>query len=205
LMERASPGYSLVGMAVTGADDEATTILAATIETMTPGALLSGAPTVEDWGWGFDRYVASGNTQIPSALLSKAQNIYRQLCRSQRSIRLLHGDLHHDNVLFDQERGWLAIDPKGVVGELEYELGAALRNPADRPELFADPTVIQRRLHRFCAALRLRADRVLAWAFAQAVLSAIWAIEDDPAEPTVHSSLHLAEALAPKIDHVLEY
>jgi streptomycin 6-kinase len=205
LMERATPGHSLAAMAVNGADDEATAILAATIETMTPGALLNGVPTVEDWGWGFDRYVASRSTQIPSALLSKAQSLYRQLCRSQRSVRLLHGDLHHDNVLFDQERGWLAIDPKGVVGEVEYETGAALRNPVEHPELFADPVVIQRRVDRFCDALGLRTDRVLAWAFAQAVLSAVWAIEDDTAKPTVHSSLHLAEALVRKIDHVLEY
>jgi streptomycin 6-kinase len=205
LMEQASPGYSLVGMAVNGADDEATTILAATIETMTPGALFNGVPTVEDWGQGFDRYVASGDTQIPSALLFRAQRLYRELCRSQRNVRLLHGDLHHDNVLFDQERGWLAIDPKGVVGEREYETGAALRNPVEHPELFADPVVIQRRVDRFCDALGLRADRVLAWAFAQTVLSAVWAIEDDPADPAVHSPLHLAEALAPRIDHVLEY
>ena len=195
LMERASPGHSLAAMAVDGADDEATTLLAATIATMTPEALFDGNPTAEDWGSGFDRYLASGDTQIESALLSKARSLYRELCRSQRSVRLLHGDLHHDNVVFDRERGWLAIDPKGVVGELEYEIGAALRNPVERPELFADPVVIQRRVNRFCDALGLRADRVLAWAFAQAVLSAIWAIEDEPARPTVHSSLHLAEAL----------
>ena len=74
----------------------------------------------------------------------------------------------------------------------------------ERPELFADPVVIQRRVNRFCDALGLRADRVVAWAFAQAVPSAIWATEDEPAKPTVHSSLRLAEALAPEIHHVLE-
>ena len=42
---------------------------------------------------------------------------------------LLHGDLQHYNVLLDKDRGWVAIDPKGVVGELEYEVGALLRNP----------------------------------------------------------------------------
>jgi streptomycin 6-kinase len=44
-------------------------------------------------------------------------------------VRLLHGDLQHYNVLLDRKRGWLAIDPKGVVAEGEFELGAALRNP----------------------------------------------------------------------------
>lgn len=205
LMERASPGHSLVGLSVDGADDEATAILAATIAAMTPETSFNGVPTVEDWGRGFERYEASGDTRIPPALCRKAGRLYRNLCRSQRSVRLLHGDLHHHNVVFDMHRGWLAIDPKGVVGELEYEIGAALRNPVERPDIFADPVVIQRRAHHFCHVLDLRADRVLAWAFSQAVLSAVWAIEDDSAKPIAHSSLRLAEALSPKMDHVLEY
>jgi streptomycin 6-kinase len=53
------------------------------------------------------------------------------LCSSQRYRRLLHGDLHHGNVLHDSERGWVAIDPKGVLGEPEYEIGVALRNPIE--------------------------------------------------------------------------
>jgi streptomycin 6-kinase len=200
LMERARPGHSLVEMTVNGADDEATAILAATIKAMAPGASPMGVPTVESWGRGFDRYVVSGDRQIPVAMLSKARRLYRDLCRSQRSVRLLHGDLHHDNVLFDQERGWLAIDPKGVVGELEYEVGAALRNPLERPDLFADSVVIRRRVDTFSGALGLRAARILAWAFAQAVLSAVWAIEDNPTKPAARPSLCLAEALLPMVN-----
>ena len=64
LMERASPGHSLAAMAVDGADDEATTLLAATIAAMTPEPLFDGIPTVEDRGSGFDRYVASGDRRI---------------------------------------------------------------------------------------------------------------------------------------------
>lgn len=41
---------------------------------------------------------------------------------------LLHGDLYPDNILSSQ-RGWLVIDPKGVIGEREFELAAFLRNP----------------------------------------------------------------------------
>jgi streptomycin 6-kinase len=199
LMERARPGHSLVEMTQSGADDEATGILAATIKVMAPGASPTGVPTVADWGRGFDRYIANGDRQIPLALLSKAQRLYRDLCRSQRSVRLLHGDLHHGNVLFDQERGWLAIDPKGVVGELEYEIGAALRNPVERPDLFADPVVIRRRVGRFRDMLGLSAARIHAWAFAQAVLSAVWAIEDDPMKPAIQPSVDLAEALSPMV------
>jgi streptomycin 6-kinase len=107
--------------------------------------------------------------------------------------------LHHDNVLFDQERGWLAIDPKDVIGELEYEVGAALRNPLERSDFFADSAVIRRRVDTFSEALGLRAARILAWAFAQAVLSAVWAIEDNATRPAGRPSLCLAEALLPMV------
>jgi streptomycin 6-kinase len=64
-----------------------------------------------------------------------------------------------------------AIDPKGVVGELAYETGAALRNPCDRPELFAAPATIPRQVDCFACVLRLDGRRILAWAFAQAILA----------------------------------
>jgi streptomycin 6-kinase len=44
-------------------------------------------------------------------------------------------DVNH--ILFDIERRWIAVDPKGVIGEIEYEIGASLRNPYENPEIFA--------------------------------------------------------------------
>ncbi len=52
----------------------------------------------------------------------------QELLLSQGEPVLLHGDLHHYNLLQHQDT-WLAIDPKGVVGEREFEIGAFLRNP----------------------------------------------------------------------------
>lgn len=88
-------------------------------------------------------------------------------------------DLHHDNILFDDQRGWLAIDAKGVVGERAYEVGAAFRNPIDHPERFLDRATIERRVGQLSAALSLSEQRVHYWAFVQAVLAAIWELEDD--------------------------
>ena len=72
---------------------------------------------------------------------------------------LLHGDLQHYNVLFDNQRGWTAIDPKGVVGELEYELGALLRNPIELPDVFTNPERIKHRLEILTTALQLDYSR----------------------------------------------
>ena len=178
LLERLSPGESLAGLALSGDDTGATEILADVIGRMSPAETVDGFPSVEDWGRGFERYKASAATGIPGQLLDEARDVYFELCRSQSHVRLLHGDLHQGNVLLDSERGWLAIDPKGVIGEPEYEVGAALRNPLERPDLFLQRLAIRRRVDLFSARLDLDPGRMLAWSFAQAVLSAIWALED---------------------------
>jgi streptomycin 6-kinase len=199
LVERLKPGDSLVGLALNGNDDQATGILADVIGRMSPGPAPATSSTVQEWGGAFERYRVGGNGHIPRPLFEAAQRAYSQLCASQSKPRLLHGDLHHYNVLLDSERGWLAIDPKGVVGEVEYEVGAALRNPYERRELFTEPSTITRRVDRFQRDLHLDAERVLAWAFAQAVLAAIWAVEDGFIVGPDHSWIALANNIRPML------
>jgi streptomycin 6-kinase len=125
LLERVAPGTSLTSLVLEGRDDEATGVLADVIERMgSSGPRVHGAATAEEWGRGFRRYLDSGDTQVPAGMVERAGETYASLCASQQHTRLLHGDLQHYNVLLDADRGWLAIDPKGVVGEVEYELGA---------------------------------------------------------------------------------
>lgn len=200
LLERLGPGTSLVELARSGRDDEATTILADVIAAMSPNHAPPSSPTVNDWARGFARYRATGDAQVPRALIEKAEPMYLRLCESQRHPRLLHGDLQHYNVLLDQARGWIAIDPKGVVGEVEYEIGAAMRNPVELPELFMNPRTIAQRLDRFCSALQLDTRRVLAWSFAQAVLSAIWSVEDGYPVDADNLALRLAMVLEPMVE-----
>ena len=200
LMERLRPGTPLAGMALDGRDDEATEILSEVIRRMSPRNTSSGEfVTVQDWGKGFERYLAAGAGLIPRDLVEQGQRVYAELCASQRATRLLHGDLHHDNVLFDADRGWVAVDPKGVIGELEYEVGAALRNPYERPELFASPETVERRVRRYEAVLKLDPWRVLSWGFAQAVLSAVWSCEDGFAVGPETPSVVLARAIQPML------
>jgi streptomycin 6-kinase len=130
-----------------------------------------------DWNVAI-RYLASGDDQIPRELVHDAHKLYANLCSTQRTTMLLHGDLQHYNVLFDNDRGWVAIDPKGVVGELEYELVALLRNPVELPDVYTNPAIFNRRLEILTTILDLDHARVRAWSFAQSILSQIWDIED---------------------------
>jgi len=206
LLERLNPGAQLASIALDGRDEEATEILADVIDRMSrPCESLDGPSreasnafvSVRDWGKGFQRYLASGDHQIPTRLVEHARRLYFDLCASQRGVRLLHGDLQHYNILFDSDRGWLAIDPKGVIGEVEYEIGASLRNPYEKPELLASPQTVEKRLRCFEAKLKLNSDRALAWGFAQAVLSAIWSVEDGFAVDARNPSFRLANAIWP--------
>lgn len=199
LLQRVIPGGALVEVTTCGRDDRATAILADVVAAMTPDSPPRWCPTVKDWHRAFAWYLSTGDAQIPAALVTRASSMYAELCETQRETRLLHGDLQHYNILEDRERGWLAIDPKGVVGEVEYELGAALRNPAELPDVFADTATIERRIGVWSSRLCVDANRVLRWAFAQAVLSAIWHVEDGYAVGEDDAPLALARAISPMV------
>jgi len=199
LLEQLMPGTPLVRVALERSDDEATEILADVIQRMSPSQIPPNCATVAGWSKGFARYVASGDAQISAELVERASALYEELCVTQKTTRLLHGDLQHYNVLRDERRGWLAIDPKGVVGELEYEIGAILRNPIERPDLFASRPIVERRLEHLARALNLNYARTLSWTFAQAVLSAIWSVEDGFSVNATTPAIEVANVVAPML------
>jgi streptomycin 6-kinase len=171
LLERALPGTRL--RELWPDDDEravaaAASVMAALWRPPTPGLAF---PTVQHWG----RLLPPG---------SRAAGVFAELCESMTDVVMLHGDLHHDNVLRSGYDNWLAIDPKGVVGEPAYETGALMRNPF--PGLFdvaAPARVLRRRADQLSDLLDLDVARVRGWAYAQAVLSGVWA-ESDGEDPS---------------------
>ena len=196
LLERLEPGEQLVDL---DNDKEATKMLAQVMKKLAHHQAPAVCPTVADWGRGFDRYLASGDRQLHLELVHEAHDLYHDLSATQGTTMLLHGDLQHYNVLFDNERGWVAIDPKGVVGEWEYEVAALLRNPVEHPELFANVATINHRLEILTSLLPLNYARALRWSYAQSILSAIWDIEDGyPIKPN-NPSLMLARTLKPRL------
>ena len=197
LLERLEPGTDLVELVRAGNDEQATRILADVIGQMANHKPPPGCPTVFDWARGFDRYHEG---PIALELAQQGKEMYRGLAESQKQTMLLHGDLHHYNVLFDTKRGWVAIDPKGVVAELEYEVGAIIRNPVESPDLYVSREVVERRIQALTTALRLDYERALGWAFAQAVLSAIWSLEDGFFVADDHPTIQLARVIKPLLN-----
>lgn len=196
LLERLEPSTSLSTLVVDGRDEEATDIVADVISRIKRTDAPPSTPTAKELARAFDWYRKTGDAQIPPGLVDKAERIYNDLADSQNKTRLLHGDLQHYNILHDAKRGWLAIDPKGIVGELEYEIGASLRNPYETPAVFSAPQVIERRIKQFESALKLDPDRILGWGFSQAVLSAIWGVEDGYSVPPESVPIILAHSMS---------
>jgi streptomycin 6-kinase len=201
LLEELRPGVSLVGVTQDGRDREAVEIVSQVIRDMQlAAACLGGFPTVEEWGRTFRRSYEVARGIIPIDLLDEAEQRYTELCNTQVERRLLHGDLHHYNILYDVTRGWVAIDPKGVVGEVAYEIGATLRNPADASHLTSSPAEVERRITQFAGLTGCGEERIAGWAFAQAVLSAIWTVEDGDDLEHAHYALGLAATLRPMLN-----
>ena len=189
-LERIEPGTPLADLVATGQDDLATAHLCDVASQLHSCGMPNDPwPAVEDWGQAFDQYRASGDRSIDRGHIDRAATMFAELAASQTMRCLLHGDLHQHNILLDQARGWLAIDPKGVIGEPAYEFGAALRQETERQE---------RRIGIIGERLGLDERRVRGWAYAQAVLAAIWSIEDrdDPtwALQAAHKLLILVRA-----------
>jgi streptomycin 6-kinase len=130
-------------------------------------------PHIKDWLAALDK-----GWPIPEGYLKKAKKLRDQLLQTSEADVLLHGDLHHDNIL-QTANNWVVIDSKGVIGEPAYEVAAFIRNPI--PELLnhADaPNIILNRITRFSEALKLSERRIIDWCFVQAVLAWVWALED---------------------------
>ncbi|KTC84030.1 aminoglycoside phosphotransferase family protein [Legionella brunensis] len=115
---------------------------------------------------------------IPKVYLEKARELSNILLQPVNEDKLLHGDLHHENILRHGDE-WLVIDPKGVMGDEAYELAAFLQNPM--PELLkieALPVFLSRRISLSATLLNLDKKRIYQWCFAQAILSWVWNLED---------------------------
>ncbi len=174
LLERAVPGFPLKFYFPTN-DNEAIRITCECLKHLHQAPIPSAHtfPNVKDWLKALD-----ADLNIPSHYLLKARQLRDDLLATSSTPVLLHGDLHHDNIL-QNGNGWIVIDPKGVIGEPAYEVAAFIRNPI--PELLALnnlPSIIDHRITRFAEILELPKRRIFDWCFVQAVLAWAWTLED---------------------------
>jgi streptomycin 6-kinase len=183
LLERLKQGRMLSDL-WPGNDDEATIIAAGVMRQLwRPVTPHHNFKKIEKCFEGLARLrfeFNGGCGPFPVRLVETAESLYKDLSQSMGEPVLLHGDLHHFNILSAAREPWLAIDPKGVVGETAYDVGALLRNPV--PDVFERSDldhILDRRVAILAEILDLDRRRFLGWGVAQAVLSAWWSYKDN--------------------------
>lgn len=93
--------------------------------------------------------------------------------------RLLHWDLHYDNVLAGEREPWLAIDPEPLAGDPGFELLPALDNRWDEVEATGDVTrAVLRRFDLLTEVLGLDRNRATGWTLGRVLQNALWEVED---------------------------
>jgi streptomycin 6-kinase len=186
LLERLKPGKMLAELED---DDERTNIAADVMlniqrrDGVTP-PLQNKFIKLSNWFAGLQKirpHFNGGTGPFPQVLLEKVESFLPELF-ADTDVKLMHGDFHHFNIL-SSERGWLIIDPKGVIGPAGYEVGPLMINPWDS---ISDGTSFkvqaERRVSIFAERLGWEREKIIRWATAHAVLSAWWSIEDNMEE-----------------------
>ncbi len=155
LLQRALPGRCLKN------NPKAIEIACAVIEKLhkAPVPKDHPFPHIKDWLSALDK-----DWKLPQAYIKMAREYKNQLLKTSAPCILLHGDLHQDNILANEE-DWLVIDPKGVIGYPIKDVCACVENPDYDLKYIA---------HYFHYPL----EEVTQWYFVHLLLAACWQVED---------------------------
>ncbi|CAI0836147.1 Aminoglycoside/hydroxyurea antibiotic resistance kinase [Serratia liquefaciens] len=176
LLERAQGSRSLPQMVRDGDDRQATEILCQVVARLHAPRAEPLPELIPLHQWFNSLWPAA---QAHGGMLRLSARVAAELLTSPREQTVLHGDIHHDNVLDFGERGWLVIDPKRLYGERAFDYANIFCNP--NYGIATDPDIFQRRVVQVCQLAGLERQRLLQWILAWAGLSAAWFMEDGEA------------------------
>ncbi len=184
LLERLNPGIMLAEIED---DDERTHIAADVMQRLwrplDSGSLLPAELQkfikLSDW---FDELKTvrpkfdGGTGPFPKEIFERVESFLPELFADE-NVKLIHGDFHHFNIL-NSERGWLIIDPKGVIGPAGYEVGPLMINPWNSlSDGISFKVQTERRIDIFRERLGWEREKLIRWSLAHSVLSAWWDFE----------------------------
>lgn len=133
---------------------------------------------LEDWFSNF--FDKAPKTNFPLEFQNKARGFYEKLSSDSQRKLLIHGDFHHENILSSTRAPFLAIDPKGIVGDVGYEIAVFLNNHL---WWLASESNLKEKLNdavrRFSEAFAIERLYLRQWTFTQIVLSAWWTFDEN--------------------------
>lgn len=200
VLERAVGGRDLTALTRAGDDLEAVAIICAVLEAL-HAVIPAGTrqdpapadtehpelPTLQRWFRDLAQVGDSAATPLTAdtasaAFLTRGWTTADRLLAttSPTDIVVLHGDLHHGNVLEFAPGDWRAIDPKGIVGHRAFDATALFSNPD--PQTATDAALFVARVDLVSRAVNVPRPTLLEWIVARMALSAAWSLQDDDAE-----------------------
>ena len=121
---------------------------------------------------------------LPRRLVEQAISLGRRFAADEATDgRLLHTDLHYENVLAGDREPWLAIDPKPLSGDPHYEVAPLLWNRWEELGAPGGPGVrrgLRARFHAAVDAAGLDEDRARDWVVVRMLCNALWRLQDPP-------------------------
>jgi streptomycin 6-kinase len=190
LMERAENNVSLTNLARNGSDDDASRIICAAIAVLHKQIDRPPFDLIPLTSWFEDLALAAAQY---GGILTACAATARELLETPQEVVVLHGDVHHENILHFGSRGWLAIDPKRLIGERGFDYANLFCNP--EAEIATATGRLARQVGVVVEAAGLERKRLLQWILAWAGLSAAWWLQDgeSPASDFLVAELAAAE------------
>jgi streptomycin 6-kinase len=192
-------GNNLVGMVARGDDAQAAGVIAdvlTQLHAVPVDVLPQGLTPLRRWFAALFNQANSERDKGTDSIYVRAAAVAEKLLSTPQDERVLHGDIHHENIRYRDGRGWLAFDPKGLYGERTYDVANTLCNPINMPDVVENETRLLSISGLLAERLHLDHGRLLAFIFAYTCLSASWFLEDD-VDPV--SALRMAEIVEPHI------
>lgn len=192
-----APGPDLVGHVQRGDDRQATHIISGVLNALHSHPVDQDLPLPSLHRWFRTLFLqAETDTDPYAALFKRAAHIAEKLLASPQNEVVLHGDIHHENVRHSP-RGWLAIDPKGIIGERTYDCANTLCNPPNALDIVLNQDRILANARILADAIDTDLQRVLHFTFAYACLSASWTLEDGG---DASATLEIARLILPHLE-----
>ncbi|WP_216831124.1 aminoglycoside phosphotransferase family protein [Alkalihalobacterium elongatum] len=193
VLEKITPGHALADM---NEDEDACLIAARVFRT-----LITRVPTITKISTTKDREKKlreifsehrNGIGPITKDTLEKALKLFHYLNKTTKESWLLHGDFHPYNILLCKDGSWKAIDPKGLIGEAEYDLIQYLLNKLPEEGAY---DVMRKRVDIFTHELQLDKKRLLLWGYCHAVLATSWTVDGDNYSRSFYQGIMIFEKL----------
>ncbi len=190
-------GEELLSLVDNGKDEEATLIIAQTLNKIHKTHVPKTHP-YKNLEHHMRRLFEYTQEDHSPDIVKRAAQFAKKVIQKQIEISMLHGDMHHKNVMLDSQKGWLALDPQCVVGDRAYDCANTLHNPS--PPLQHDEKRLLKQTQILGAEMDIDPQRIIDYAYIHGALSSCWTKEDDGEYG--QDALKTSEILEPHISEI---